>query len=366
MQPMSRSLKDCSNCLQRFPSHFPYCPYCGQKAGDQLTLNVLFNNTISNYFSVDARFFKSFIPLIFKPGYLPKQFISGRRLTYLHPAQMYLFISIVFFFLFSFVSREKVEGFDTVLKEDLEHSQSYRDSIIKASNAIAVAQYSLESGLDNEEQLGIKQQQQKQLLDSILKSEKDRAKVNLNIGYNEMEGFNQIEIDSMIAAGASDEELYKKLGMKADDGYFTKRLYKQILKFLRNKSGGSILQAFLDSIPLATFMLLPIFALLLKLFYYRNGRFVHHLVFTFYFFAFLFSIFSLLVIGNLIWKDFPGWIMNLSLLSAFFYLLFGIKRLYGQGYVRSFIKSSAISVLFLSMVLPFTVLIMGLMAFLFY
>lgn len=364
---MSRALKDCPNCLQRFASHYPHCPYCGQKAGDQLTLNVVFNNTISNYFSVDARFFKSFIPLMFKPGQLPKHFISGRRLKYLHPAQMYLFISIVFFFLFSFVSREKVEGFDNILKKELEHSQSYRDSIIKASHDIAETPYSLESDVDDEKHFDITHQQQKQFLDSVLQAEKNRAHVNLNIGSNKKEiDFNEMEIDSMIAAGASDEELYKKLGMKTDDGYLTKRMYMQILKFLKTKSGGSILQEFLDSIPIATFILLPIFALLLKLFYYREGRFVHHLVFTFYFFAFLFSVFSLLVIVNLIWKDFPGWIMNLTLLSVFFYLFFGVKRLYGQGYIRSFIKSSAISLLFLAMVLPFTVLTMGLMAFLFY
>ena len=69
---MRRSLTDCQNCNQRFESHYPFCPYCGMKSKDELTLGVLFNNTISNYFSVDARFFKSFIPLMFKPGYLAK------------------------------------------------------------------------------------------------------------------------------------------------------------------------------------------------------------------------------------------------------------------------------------------------------
>src|SRR5690606_9121010 len=115
--------------------------------------------------------------------------------------------------------------------------------------------------------------------------------------------------------------------------------------FFKTKSAGSILQAFYDSIPLAMFILLPIFALILKLFYFRKGRFVHHLVFTFYFFAFIFSVFSLLVIANLIWKDFPPWIMTLTVFSVFFYLFFGIKRFYAQRWLRSFIKSSAISFL---------------------
>lgn len=353
---MRRSLKECSNCIHQFESHFPHCPYCGQKAKDQLTLNVLFNNTISNYFSVDARFFKSFMPLMLKPGYLPKQFVEGRRLKYLHPAQMYLFISIVFFFLFSFVSRKQVEGLDTLIKKDIEHSQATRDSIQKASHSKASDLYKL--ALKNEDLNSISNSSQTKLLDSVIKVEKKENSWFFDIS--------EVEIDSLVTAGVPDDEIYKKMGLKASDGYFTKRVYKQTLKFFKTKSGGSILQAFLDSIPLAMFILLPIFALILKLFYFRKGKFVHHLVFTFYFFAFLFSVFGILVIANLIWKDFPGWIMTLTMFSTFFYLVLGVKRFYGQGYLWSFVKSNMISFAFLSLVLPFALLIMGLMALLFY
>ncbi|HUH27898.1 DUF3667 domain-containing protein [Gelidibacter sp.] len=352
---MSRSLKECNNCIQQFESHFPHCPYCGQKSGDNLTLNVLFNNTISNYFSVDARFFKSFIPLMVKPGYLPKQFIIGRRMMYLHPAQMYLFISIIFFFLFSFISRDQVEGFDIEIKKDIEQSNNFRDSIRKASQ-VKLMNDVYEPKIEVENSLVINPKS----IDSITKKEKNKSNSIFNIPFNEM------EIDSMVAAGASDEDIYKKLGMEADAGYFTKRVYKQILKFFKTKSAGSILQTFYDSIPLAMFILLPIFALILKLFYFRKGRFVHHLVFTFYFFAFLFCVFSWLVLANLIWKDFPGWIMTFAMFSIFFYLLFAIRRFYTERWLRSIIKSSAISFLFLSIVLPFTFLVMVVMAFLFY
>jgi len=99
---MSKTITHCKNCEQSFSADYNFCPYCGQKDKEKLTLGLLFNNTISNYFSVDARFFKSFLPLLFKPGYLASRFIQGKRLLYLHPAQLYLFISVVFFFLFSF------------------------------------------------------------------------------------------------------------------------------------------------------------------------------------------------------------------------------------------------------------------------
>ena len=36
---------------------------------------------------------------------MAKEFVLGRRLKYLHPAQYYLFASVLFFFLFSFIVR---------------------------------------------------------------------------------------------------------------------------------------------------------------------------------------------------------------------------------------------------------------------
>lgn len=356
---MPRSLKECKNCLQQFESHYTYCPYCGQKADDQLTLGVLFNNTLSNYFSVDARFFKSFIPLMFKPGYLAKQFVGGRRLLYLHPAQMYLFISIIFFFLFSFISREQAETIDNGLRRTIERSHAYQDSIKQQEQDSITNQEFSDSIQAHIADLDLNQEEL-QMLDSIA-TKNNRFSSSLF----DMD-FGQAEVDSMITAGVPDQEIYDQMGMEPDDGFLTKRAYKQALKFFKNKSGGSILQAFYDSVPLAMFILLPIFALILKVFYFRKGRFAHHLVFSFYFFAFLFAVFSLLVIADLIWENFPSWIMVIVMFSTFFYLFFGLKRFYGQGYIVSFIKSNVVAFLFLSFVIPFAAVIMGFMAFLFY
>lgn len=88
----------CKNCNLEYIDKFSFCPNCGQKVNDQLTVNLLFYNTISNYLSVDARILKSFISLLFRPGHVAKEFVYGKRLQYLHPAQFYLFVSVLFFF----------------------------------------------------------------------------------------------------------------------------------------------------------------------------------------------------------------------------------------------------------------------------
>ncbi len=356
---MPKPTIECSNCNQCFEAHYPYCPYCGQEAEDKLTLSVLFTNTISNYFSFDARFFKSFIPLMIKPGYLAKKFVEGKRLLYIHPAQMYLFISVVFFFLFSFISREQSEEFDTDIKKAFDKDVVIKDSIqLRRADSI-LAQIDLDYITKNEKQLGLNDSEIKKLDTLIKKAGSPNSRI---FGRN----FNGDEIDSMIANGTSDQKIYRQLGMKEDDDILTKRFYRQGIKFYKSKSVGSILQAFYDSVPIAMFILLPIFALILKIFYSNKGQFAHHLVFTFYFFSFLFTVFSILTLSTLLWDDFPWWIIMIVMLSTFFYLFLGVKRFYGQDYLMSFVKSNVISFVFLSIVIPFAAFIVGMMAFLFY
>lgn len=353
---MKKKLTTCSNCEQKFAEDFQFCPYCGQKSNQELTLGVLFYNTISNYFSVDARFFKSYIPLMFRPGYLANKFVEGKRMLYLHPAQMYLFISIVFFFLFSMITRESTQKFDTAIKKGFHKTEAVIDSIKKNPSLDSIKTEQLLQPLkDNNVNIDIDYKE----LDSIIKSSNKTPAVNSNFDFNEK------KIDSLLAINAPDIEVYKAMGLKEDAGAFTRKLYSQALKFYKERNGGSILQAFYDTIPIAMFILLPIFALLLKLFYFRKGSFAHHLVFTFYYFSFLFMVFSILILGNFIWK-LPVILIVLAILLTFFYLLIAIKHFYKQKYFLSFIKSSVISFLFLCLVIPFAVLIIGLSAFLLY
>jgi len=368
---MRKPTIECSNCNQRFEAHYPYCPYCGQQAEDKLTLGVLFHNTIANYFSVDARFFKSFIPLMTRPGYLPKRFVSGQRLLYLHPAQMYLFISVVFFFLLSFISRQQAQSIDTDIKRQFDQADAVRDSIqereqdsLKHLQDSILDEQVMKPLKEHQKQFGLTDEQMKQVDSSMYEATKRRDR-GMNGSFAGLE-YNQKEIDSMIDAGATDDEILKHIGMSDDTGVISKRFYRQALKFYKNKSGGSILQAFYSSIPIAMFILLPIFALILKIFYFNKGRFAYHLVFTFYFFSFLFTVFALLVALSLLWDKFPSWIIAITMLSTFFYLLMGVKNFYQQGIFLSFIKSSVISFLFLSFVIPSAAVIVGIMAFLFY
>ncbi|WP_299111427.1 DUF3667 domain-containing protein [uncultured Winogradskyella sp.] len=360
---MKTNQTNCKNCEQPYDEGFQFCPHCGQKTNDELTIGVLFYNTISNYFSFDARFFKSFIPLLFKPGYLAKEFIKGKRLLYLHPAQMYLFISVVFFFIFSFNVRDQVDSLNDNFQEIFDKDGTVvldsvqirkRDSIKYVKDSIARKE--IEGALrSNKFITGMSDNE----IDSIIKLD-DLPKKN-DISF----GFNEAKMDSLISINASDKEIYESMGLEEEDGWFMRKLYTQILKFYKARDGGNVLKTFYDTIPIALFFLLPIFALIIKLLYFRKGRYAHHLVFSFYYFSYLFTVFSIIFGVNLFW-DIPDWIDWLIALSTFVYLLIALKKFYGQGWFLTFFKVSVATFTFMIIVIPTAVFIIGLFAFMFY
>ena len=347
----------CQNCEIEYEVGFQFCPHCGQKTNEDLTVGVLFYNTISNYFSFDARFFKSFIPLMFKPGILAKRFIEGKRLLYLHPAQMYLFISVVFFFLFSIVSRDFVDESDAAFERGFKYEDSVDTLKTKVIDSVAIAK--ITAPLRNNNVITGMNEEDLKALDSI---------ITLNANTNNIPslnfGFDSKKLDSLIATNALEAEQLKAMGMKDNAGLFQRRIYTQGLKIYK-QSGNGLFQAFIDSIPISMFILLPIFAFILKLLFFKRGPFTHHLVFSFYYYSFLFTVFSIIVIVNYV-QEIPDWIDWLVALSTFFYLLFAIKRFYGQGYFLSFFKTCVATFVYITFVTPIAIGVMIAGAFLFY
>lgn len=343
----------CDNCSYEFKDNYKYCPECGQKANDQLTLGVLFSNTISNYFSVDARFFKSFIPLLIKPGYLASKFVEGKRMTFLHPAQFYLFVSVVFFFLFSFEARKQQQQFDDSLEKGFE--MDLTDSIKTATSDSAAIQEISKQLKENNITTGLDSVEMAEL-DSLIKNPGKPANVSFSFDRN--------KLDSLISINASTEDKLKSMGMEDDAPRWQQLFFKQMLKFYEQQGGG-LLEAFYDTIPIALFILLPIFALLLKLLFFKKGSFSHHLVFSFYYFSFLFTAFSIMLFLNII-IDIPDWIDRLLLLGTWVYLLLGIMRFYGQGFWKSFWKTSAVTFTYMIIVLPISMGVMLLISFMLY
>ena len=336
--------KSCKNCGGKMDTDFMFCPYCGQEVAENLTIGLLFSNTIRSYFSVDARFFRSFIPLMLKPGVLARRFVDGKRQYYLHPAQFYLFISVLFFFLFSFTIRKADTTINQALKKGIEKNINL-DSLSVGNDSIPIAA-TKKAMKDNNNAFegsgnGV------MTLDSIIQSSQHTDTI---APPNLFFGLKREVLDSLIVIGAPQQQKLKAMGLGEDEGAFKTRFYKQMLKFYEQRGGG-ILKAFYDTIPIAMFLLMPLFALLLKVFYWRRGNFAHHMVFSFYFFTFLFtSFFVLLVVKNIM--EIPLWLEVLFVFSFLIYLILALKNFYKSSWFGAILKANTISFIYLIIIIP--------------
>ena len=85
---------------------------------EHLTFKYFIHEFLNNYFSFDSKFFNTLKPLITKPAFLSLEFIEGRRIRYINPIQLFVFISFLYFLADSFMFlKENPEGKDYVVMD---------------------------------------------------------------------------------------------------------------------------------------------------------------------------------------------------------------------------------------------------------
>lgn len=96
-QPAAASAGLCENC--HAPLSGKYCSACGQRHFDHPVHH--FGHFASEVFEdlthADSRLWRTLIALLFRPGFLTREFLDGRRVRYLPPVRLYLVLSVVFF-----------------------------------------------------------------------------------------------------------------------------------------------------------------------------------------------------------------------------------------------------------------------------
>jgi hypothetical protein len=86
----------CEDC--RAELHGRYCSQCGQVAVDyHRSFRHVIADVAESFLNWDSKFTKTIGLLLIAPGWLTNQFVAGRRTRYLHPLRVYLLVSIVFF-----------------------------------------------------------------------------------------------------------------------------------------------------------------------------------------------------------------------------------------------------------------------------
>jgi hypothetical protein len=91
----------CENC--RAPMAGSFCAQCGQAAVDyRRSFRHIIVDVLDSFLNWDSKFFATIGWLIARPWHLTNQFLSGRRVRYVHPLRLYLLVSILFFFVVNY------------------------------------------------------------------------------------------------------------------------------------------------------------------------------------------------------------------------------------------------------------------------
>lgn len=257
----------------------------------------------TNYFALDSRFGRSFRPFFFKPGFLTDEFIKGKRMSYANPIRLYIVISIIHFFVFNLYFKSAPTDENDEVALDAADSTAIANELEKAAPLLQVE---IDSAL-NEKELSES---------SIVVLDGDSAKT-----------FRIEERMSIIGRLKDDysvSTIYDSLDLD-NANLFAQLTWKQIIK-VRKEGGTTLGQYFLKNIPILMFFLLPLYALILKIFFHKR-LYINHLVHSLHLHSFLFSILTFIWIAFMIWYA-MGWLLVLTFLLLCFYIVLSFKRSY--------------------------------------
>lgn len=75
-----------------------YCPRCGQETTAALpSARQFLKDAAGRYVALDGRLWRTLFALFFRPGFLTREYLDGRRRRYIRPARLFLVLSIVMF-----------------------------------------------------------------------------------------------------------------------------------------------------------------------------------------------------------------------------------------------------------------------------
>jgi len=307
----------CENCGALL--HGPYCSQCGQRAADRIVpIWHMLNEALEAVIELDMRVIHTFPKFVFLPGRLTREYINGRRKRYIRPFRLYLFTT---FLLFTVLALTAGQSFRFPFDPEMSAAQAdtvQMESRGEAADTAAAAAAPSVFGSP---------EQREEWAETI---EKNPDAVNVQFG---------------------DPETQARL---------ERILRVKVAEALRNPR--DLIGSMIDRGPYAMFLMLPIFALLLKLLYVRRGRlYVEHLIFSLHVHAFSFVAFT---VGILLGEAEAGWLhvaADWIELSPLLYLVLAMAHVYEQGFIKSTIKAFLLLLIY-SIILVFGLLLLALAA----
>lgn len=383
-----RKSNDCLNCGSRLDGVYNYCPLCGQEnnSNDE-SFGKLLTDFFSNYFALDSRFTHSLKPFFIQPGYLTNKFNVGKRMSYANPVRLYLIVSLFFFFIFSGVGKK-------MIADDNEVNISTSGNKENVASTIGdIDQITEEELKAMKEELGVAY---KPIMQTLSKKDKkkliDRLGVEVAKQYDikakdtvsgkkkkkKEETVKLIEFDDDFLSDSkfnwdlfndelkenkdiSDKQVYDSIYL-GKAGSFEQLVARQRVKVERTEMEYFAGYA-LKNLPIMMFLLLPIFALILKLLYVRrNVLYIKHLIHALHLHAFAYLTYGITLLITFYMidnqdssgsNDLSDWINFFAFILVSTYAYISFLKVYKQHWFKTLVKFNIHGLLYASFLMFF-------------
>ncbi len=355
----------CANCGAELLGE--YCYRCGQPVKGMIRpLSSMMHDIADTIFNIDSRIFRTLWPLLVKPGYLSNEYFSGRRVRFVTPFRLYFFLSIAAFFAMQiWIDDMTIPGADlddgnrtsvttAATKEEVLARRDVMVTALEVAKNKAKTPEKAAKVQQKENELRDKADARIKYLDAVADAKAkgvtpppDTSADDDNVGHFHIMGkewdakTNPVRFDWLPAF--LNDRINVAIGHMKDNithiGNDPKRIVIGILSVL----------------PQVLFVVMPLFALLLKIFFiFKRRLYMEHLIIALHSHAFIF--FALLLITLTLalkawaqttaeWLVLPlGWIVFILGWWLPIYLFLMQKRVYKQGWIMTTLKYGVVGI----------------------
>lgn len=389
----------CRNCGS--PLYGEHCYACGQPTkGLVRHFSSILGDFADTLFNIDGRILRTLPALLLKPGFLTREYIEGHRVRYVSPVRLFVFLCIGTFFAAKLATpsfeigrddavrvagtdeividpdnREGFEEIDTVagvearLAEVRAEMAKRREESKNVPGVVAVLDAA-------EEQIEADARKRIEHLQAAgdgtagaVPGETATRASSPGISLDENDDTPDINFNGKPWDAETNPLVVETLPDTAND-WLNAQIGHIPQNWKRVREDPDLLRnAFYSALPTALFVLVPVFALLLKILYvYQRRLYMEHLVAALHGHAFVCAMLLVLMamtsieslLGSPAWLAAPmGWLEWLALMWIPAYLWLHLKRVSGQGWFATSVNFAILGiaeVMLLSVVAVFALL----------
>jgi hypothetical protein len=357
----------CSNCETQLSG--PVCHSCGQTS-DTFHRPVweLFSEVIDGLFGVEGRLWRTLPPLMFRPGHLTRQYLSGVRMRYVLPFRLYLTASVLFFLIIA-ATGSFAPDTPTLDAEDAAAGEEAQEEFPSGvRDGFADSQLSEAGREEIEATVGSIISGVQDVTEDGVEAPPEDWRESAKLGIRQAllpEDFPDVAEDGETDVVPLDDGLNLTIDDTTEWPRWLREKFADQADSIIDDDGQQLAEEMQRWAPRLMFLMLPIYALLLAVthFYKRGYFFYDHLVVSLHFHAFLFFFFLMLMGLSSLGID--ATVLGLGFVLWSNYYLYRIHRLvYRHGRFSSILRTLFMDIVY-SIILSIgmtVLLLIGIMA----